>query len=168
MATTTETNPNAVAQQENERNRIIAEAERAEERRLGAIQEAKARKSNLEKQNKSKDSEKEGGMSNSTFRLMLGAAIFVDILTVLINLIPVVGGFIADFTIQPMVIIGFAIWCKVKGIPAFKKDRIFWTLSYFVIGFIPVLSALPEWTMQVITQKARSTVKKELKQISRK
>ena len=181
MATNPEANENAVAQKENERSRIlaeraqgknrspvIAEAEKAEERRLNSIQEANAKKSNIEKQNKGKKDKEGGDLSWGTFALMLGAAIFVDILTILINLIPGVGGLISDFTIQPCVIMGFWIWCKVKGIPLLKEKRAIWTPVFLVIGFIPILSALPEWTMQVIMLKITTTAEKELKQISGK
>lgn len=168
MANNPDINENASAQQENERNRIIAEAERAEQRRLGAIQDANAKKNNLERQNKDKKAKEEGTLPWGTFALMLGSAIFVDILTILINLIPFAGGLISDFTIQPMTILGFWIWCRVKGVHIFKGRRAIWTSIFLVIGFIPEVSALPEWTMEVIMLKITTTAEKELKQITGK
>lgn len=86
----------------------------------------------------------------STFVLMLGVAIFFDAISIIMNFIPVLGGIVQDITISPAATLTFSIWLKMHGIPFTKGPRGFFLLLTTVIGFIPVVNALPEWTCFVI------------------
>ncbi len=84
------------------------------------------------------------------FILMLLLAVMFDIAGFIINLIPFVGGVIEDLTITPMAIFAFWIWFKMKGISLTKGTRKLVTAACIVVGFIPIINALPKWTCEIV------------------
>lgn len=148
----------------NVRNQIIREQEAIEERRLQVLEQEEARA--IKEQAKNTNSE--GDLPFTTFALMLGTAIFFDVLTALINLLPLGGGIISSFILEPFIILTFWIWCKSKGINFTKGSRGILTAVTLIIGFIPIINALPEWTLAIIMLKVTSKSKRGLKQIAGK
>ena len=90
-----------------------------------------------------------GKMSLTTFFLMLVVAVFFDATSLIVNFIPFIGGLLQTVTITPIAIITFFLWMKMNGISFTKGSRGIFTIAVAAIGFIPLLNALPEWTMYI-------------------
>ena len=104
----------------------------------------------------------EGGgstISKKTFQQVLAFAIFLDSASLLINLIPIVGGVVATVFIWiPGMMALFIIYLKL-GVPFhFKNSMKFAGCN--VIEMIPILNALPGFTLSVIVNLG-PLVKKE-------
>lgn len=89
-------------------------------------------------------------LSLSTFLLMFGVAIFFDAISLIMNFIPIVGGLLQLITITPVATLTFFIWLKMHGINFTKGPRGFLLILTVIIGFIPVINALPEWSSFVL------------------
>jgi hypothetical protein len=89
-------------------------------------------------------------LSLSTFLLMFGVAIFFDVISLIMNFIPIVGGLLQLITITPVATLTFFIWLKMHGINFTKGPRGFLLILTVIIGFIPVINALPEWSSFVL------------------
>lgn len=111
---------------------------------------------------------KEGELPWGTFALMFGTALFFDSLGVLINIIPVIGGFVESITITPTFLFLFWIWCSMKGIRLMKGFRGAFTAAMAVVGFLPILNALPTRSAEVIMLKVSMAAEKEVKKIGGK
>jgi len=101
-------------------------------------------------EDKSQEQNKEKShISKKNFVLMLVAAIFVDIVLALIQLIPVAGSVAASvFNVIPL--LGFYIWYRLLGISFANPKK---AVSFFgasLIEFIPFINALPTWTAEII------------------
>lgn len=106
----------------------------------------------------------------SVFGLMLGVAIFFDAISFGLNFIPLIGGLLQVITVTPVATLTFAIWLKMHGINFTKGPRGFFILLTAIIGFIPVVNALPEWTVYVIGlylsgSKISTTMQKSLNKV---
>jgi hypothetical protein len=88
-------------------------------------------------------------ISKTNFFIMLVAAIFVDVVLSLIQLIPFAGSVAASvFNVIPLMI--FFIWYKLLGISFANPKK---AVSFFgasVIEFIPIINILPTWTAEII------------------
>lgn len=93
--------------------------------------------------------EDEKTISRSTYKKMLVAAIVLDVLTALINLIPFVGGIISTvFIWAPGFLVFFFIYRKL-GVKFHLKNTSKFGISA-LIEAIPVINALPGFTLSVI------------------
>ena len=66
------------------------------------------------------------------------------------NFIPVIGGVLEDITIAPAATLIFFIWLKMHGVNFTKGPRGFFLILTIIIGFIPIINAIPEWTFFVL------------------
>lgn len=82
--------------------------------------------------------------------VMLLLAILVDVISFLINLLPVVGGILEAVVLTPISILMFWLYGLLSGISLFRGTRKFITSFVCIAGFLPVLNAIPEWTFEVI------------------
>ncbi len=109
----------------------------------------------------------------STFGLMFGVAIFFDVISFGMNFIPFIGGLLQDITVTPIAIMTFFICLKMHGISFTKGTRGFSLLLTVVIGFIPIINALPEWSVYIgglyLSQtKISTSMQKSLKKVQGK
>lgn len=157
-------NPNETTTEDNLRqNSQIAEYEEQEKYRLGQLENQRLKNLSDSKKNKSGPASPEMGLT--TFALMLGAAGLVDLISFGMDFIPVVGGAIEAVTLTPISMLGFWMWCKIKGISMTKGIRGPITAVVIAIGFIPVVNALPEWTCEILMLRATMLVEKEMKKV---
>ena len=91
----------------------------------------------------------ESKISKSTFVFMLIVAGFFDLVGLLINLIPVLGGVLLDIgTVMAGFI--FFIWFKLKGANFVKPTRALGFGGGLLAELIPVVNAAPAWILSVI------------------
>lgn len=128
---------------------------------------------NLAAFKKDKGGPTEHRLALGTFALMFGVAIFFDIMKIIINFIPFVGGLLEDITIAPIATLTFFIWLKMHGVNFTKGPRGFFFLLSVVLSFIPIINALPEWTgfivgLYISESKISTSAQKSLKKIQGK
>jgi len=126
-------------------NTQVAQYEALESAR---IQNNRLKKVAISKKNNNKPVSK--NLSLSTFLLMFGVAIFFDVISLIMNFIPIVGGLLEDITITPVATLTFFIWLKMHGVNFTKGPKGFFLILTIIIGFIPVINALPEWSSFVL------------------
>ncbi len=95
-----------------------------------------------------------------TFQIMLFVAVIADILCFLINLIPVIGGVLEDILLTLPIAFIFWVISKISGVPIFKGLRGVVTSATIVVGFIPVVNAIPKWSFDVLALVAITLAEK--------
>lgn len=88
-------------------------------------------------------------ISNTTFGLMIVVAVFVDLIQLLLNLIPVIG-WIIIWGVNILAWMTFYVWFKTKGVSLSKPTRILGFLGSFFIELIPIINVLPASTLMVV------------------
>lgn len=97
-------------------------------------------------------------ISNIWAFLMLGTALFIDIIVFFINLIPFIGQLIS-ICIGFVAYLGFFLWFTLKGIRLMTPKRIAAMGTGFLISLIPLLNMLPEITFSVVATIMSTRVK---------
>jgi hypothetical protein len=94
--------------------------------------------------------------------LMVVAAVFVDILKLGADAVPLIGWVISPL-ISLFAWLGFYVWTSILGwglSDSVKKIVVMWVIPFFAL--IPILNALPDWTLAVCLQlfflKAEDTI----------
>ncbi len=121
----------------------------------------KTPKPNLKKPTATSGSEDESQkIGLGSIYLMIGTALFFDLIIFLINLIPVIGQIIS-IVIGGMAYIVFFLWFMMKGVKLMTGKRIAAMGSGLVISLIPLVNMLPAITGSVAitiwtTKKSKS------------
>lgn len=95
-------------------------------------------------------------ISNFSAVLMVAVAVIFDLLQFFLNLlhfIPAIGNAVAFVTTSILTIIAwltFYIWFKTKGVTFNTSKRMLSLGGGFLIELIPILNALPAWTLSVV------------------
>lgn len=84
-------------------------------------------------------------ISTGTWMVLIGIAIFFDVLEALISLIPILGEIIA-MAIDGLAFATFWLIFKMNGEKYSKKTMI----AGAIIGFIPIINMLPECTVTIV------------------
>ncbi len=121
-------------------NAQVAEYEQSENSRLQVIQQQKAMQQKAPKPH----------VPWIRLWIMLLFAILIDIISFLINLLPIIGGVLQTIFLTPVVILIFWLWSLLTGVSLFRGARKYVTMVASMAGFIPVVNAIPEWTGEVI------------------
>ncbi len=105
----------------------------------------------------------ESQIKNITAVLMIGTALFFDLIQALIGWIPLVGNILADlFSI--IIFFTFLVWFWMNGIKMTTPRRLFALLGGGLAEMVPFLNILPAWTGVVIyligTTKIKELVEK--------
>ena len=129
---------------QNTQNSQIAEYTAKEQNRLQGTRLKK-----LASFKKNRGGPAEPQLTLSTFALMFLVAIFIDAISIGMNFIPAIGGLLEDITIAPAATLIFFIWLKMHGINFTKGPRGLFFILTIIIGFIPIVNAIPEWTFFV-------------------
>jgi hypothetical protein len=88
-------------------------------------------------------------IANSTLFLMLGVALFYDIVQFVLDLIPIAGWILAEF-IALFAFLTFFVWFKLYG-RSFTSPKRFSAMAVgSIIEMVPILNGLPGWTVAVI------------------
>lgn len=95
--------------------------------------------------------EKEPKISTQTFVFMLIVAGLFDLISLLINLIPAVGGLIDGILITPFATMLFYFWYKKHDVSYSNSSRMAVMVIVPLIEFIPIINALPGWILEVVT-----------------
>lgn len=96
--------------------------------------------------------EKRNRVGSSSKILMLGTAIFFDVLQGLFSLIPFLG-WILGFLISIFAFLTFFVWMKIKGWGLSDNVKKIFVQWFLPIGeLIPIVNILPIWTTRVILQ----------------
>ena len=101
------------------------------------------------------EQKKKHKISVITGGLMIGVAIFYDLLQVGVNLlhgIPILGNIAAllgGFLVTIWAWLTFYLWFKLNGVGFLNPKRAFALNGGFLIELIPVVNALPAWTLAV-------------------
>lgn len=97
----------------------------------------------------------EGNISNVQAGLMIGVAILFDLIqagTKTFHFIPGIGNLFALFSGWFISICGwiiFTLWFMLNGISPFRAKKLIVYASGGIIEMIPLLNALPGWTISV-------------------
>ena len=95
----------------------------------------------MEEENKPK-------ISEATKWLMLGTAIFFDLIS-LVSLIPFIG-WIAGWCVWVFAFGTFWLWFKINGLDFFKPKNVGGFIVGSIIELIPYINILPGWTVTVL------------------
>lgn len=87
-------------------------------------------------------------ISKTTFWLMVGVAIFFDLIQIILTLLAV--GIVADSLITVVAGLTFFLWFKLKGVQFNNSKKILTAGGSFLVEAIPVLNVIPTWTISVI------------------
>ncbi len=97
--------------------------------------------------------------------LMLGVAIFFDIVIALINLIPAVGQALSFFA-GIFAFMTFWLWFKMNGMKFSSPKKAGAMIGGSIIEIIPVLNALPAWTATILyLTRIEKIIDKTIKQV---
>ena len=102
---------------------------------------------------------KEKELKNHTIALMVGTAIFIDVLQWLFAFI------FMDWLVGFYGFLTFYVWFKIHGIKFTKPKRALTMTGAGLIEFIPFLAALPAWTGAVLLIALDTKVKKVLDKV---
>ncbi len=91
----------------------------------------------------------ESQIKDTTAILMIGTAIFCDLLQALIGWIPVVGNILADI-LSFVIFCGFFLWFMMNGIKMITPKRLSAIVGGGLIEMVPYINLLPAWTGVVI------------------
>lgn len=107
--------------------------------------------------NKFKDDNKKIGFVTSF--LMIFLAISFDAVQALFNLIPFIGNMLSVILIDTFAWISFYVWFKILGVDFSKPSRMGTMIGSGLIEMIPIVNALPTWTLAVFIIIATTKVK---------
>lgn len=99
---------------------------------------------------------------------MIIVAVIFDLLGLLLNLlhlIPVVGNVVAFVSVSVLSIVAWMtlyIWFKTKGVSFNTSRRMLSLGGGFLVELIPILNALPAWTLSTILVIASTRIPKAL------
>ncbi len=88
-------------------------------------------------------------ITTTTKILMVGTAIFFDVLQILVTLIPGIGPILAFF-VNIFAQMTFWLWFHIKGVKYNSSKRLGAVVGGFLIELIPFLNVLPGITVQVL------------------
>lgn len=97
--------------------------------------------------------EKEKGLKHATVILMIGTAVFFDVLQWLMAFI------LMDWAVGFFAYLTFFVWFRMHGISFMKPKRLLVMGGSALIEMIPVVSALPAWTAAVTYLAMESKIK---------
>lgn len=94
--------------------------------------------------------------------LMIWLALFYDGTQFLLNFIPVIGNMLSSLLIGLWAWLSFYIWFKIKGVSFSKPTRSITLFGAGITEMVPILNALPAWTLAVLiliaTTKAEDSI----------
>ena len=90
------------------------------------------------------EEKKEEGLKNTTIALMVGTALFFDMLQWLLAFV------FMDWLVGFFAFLTFLLWFKIHGMKFMTPKRIATMGGAFIIEIVPILSALPAWTGAVV------------------
>lgn len=93
--------------------------------------------------------EKETQIKDTTAMLMIGTALFFDLLQAIIGWIPVVGNILAD-ALSIFIFLTFLLWFWMNGIKMITPKRLTSMVGGGLVEMIPYLNLLPAWTLVVV------------------
>ncbi|KND48335.1 MAG: hypothetical protein AB198_02480, partial [Parcubacteria bacterium C7867-003] len=88
-------------------------------------------------------------IKDTTAILMIGTALFFDLLQAVLGWIPVVGNILAD-AMSMFIFLTFLLWFWMNGIKMITPKRLTSLMGGGVIEMIPYLNLLPAWTLVVV------------------
>lgn len=88
-------------------------------------------------------------INKETAFIMVGVALFIDLIVILLNFIPG-PGWIIIWLVNVIVWSTFYIWFKVKGVSFSTSRRALSLGGGLLIEMIPIIDILPAWTMAVV------------------
>jgi len=88
-------------------------------------------------------------IKDTTAILMIGTALFFDLLQAVLGWIPVVGNILAD-AMSMFIFLTFLLWFWMNGIKMITPKRLTSLVGGGVIEMIPYLNLLPAWTLVVV------------------
>lgn len=93
--------------------------------------------------------EKETQIKDYVAILMIGTALFFDVLQALIGWVPVVGNILAGI-LSIFIFCTFFLWFYMNGIRMITPKRLISMVGGGLVEMVPYLNLLPAWTMVVI------------------
>jgi hypothetical protein len=125
-----------------------------EEGRLAQLQEERALASQKQQREETdrtgagaSEQKQEQKISLVSAIFMIGTALAIDASQALLNFIPFVGSFFASI-IGIGAWILFFLWFRFRGVKKWKAQGAL--IGALIVSIIPVLNALPEWTLSVV------------------
>lgn len=88
-------------------------------------------------------------IDNTTFVLMLCVAVCIDSVQFALNFLLIIG-WIIIWMMNVLAWLTFYLWFKIKGVNFSNPKRGLSLFGGFLIELIPVINALPAWTMAVV------------------
>lgn len=82
--------------------------------------------------------------------LMIWLALFYDGIQFLLNFIPIIGNILSSLLIGLWAWLSFYIWFKIKGVSFSKPSRSITLFGAGITEMVPLLNALPAWTLAVL------------------
>ena len=88
-------------------------------------------------------------IKDTTAILMIGTALFFDLLQAIIGWIPIVGNILAD-AMSIFIFLTFFLWFWMNGIKMVTPKRLTSMIGGGLVEMIPYLNLLPAWTLVVV------------------
>ena len=103
--------------------------------------------------------EENKGLSNITIGFMIIVAFIYDMIQATLQLLPILGQILASL-ISIFAFLTFYVWFKVKGLNFSTVKRSMYLFGGLAIEIIPIVNALPTWTLSVTLLALNSKLKK--------
>ena len=103
--------------------------------------------------------QEEKEIKDVTMFLMIGTALFFDVVQIVIGWIPVFGN-VLSMCVSLFAFMSFFLWFYMYGIRMITPKRLFTMIGAGIIEMIPYVDLLPAWTLTVIFLIGTTKVKK--------